>query len=193
MRFLVQKKEEITSLDDSWQWIVGDLMLEGERIFGDQIMQSIEQKDKYLLNLKYVSKAINPSIRRKPWEVPYSTHYAVAPLAPERQEYFLTLAHKGGLSRRDLQRAIKEELQSPVKAPQPSSGAPETEVGLFLPLSLYERLGNVVNWYNQEKNLDLSMAEWLDHLIARLEKAQDTGGNTIRVDTIVRKGAKSDG
>ncbi len=91
-------------------WILGDLLNEAERRFGEDYAQLAEATGydvSTLYNAKYVASRIDFSRRRE--ELPFSHHQAVAHLEPAEQDRWLVQAEDEEWTRAELRHRVDEE------------------------------------------------------------------------------------
>lgn len=92
------------------QWWVADLVMYGEKKFGERMAQGVEAMGydpKTLSNVAWVSERIEPSRRRK--ECSFGHHQAVAALDDKKtQDLWLAKAIAMGWTRAELRAALKE-------------------------------------------------------------------------------------
>lgn len=90
------------------QWAMGDWLAYGERNYGEEIAQALDDDDydyKTLTNWKYVAGKVDTSRRRE--SVSFSKHAEVAPLDPEDQDRVLEKAEKENLTVRQVRDEVK--------------------------------------------------------------------------------------
>jgi len=111
-------------------FLIGDALVEGQKLFGDDVFQladamnlTNDQKAQYMR----VSECV-PEARRYDLSVlSWSHHRAVAPLDANDQKRWLAKAHKEGMSKTDLERAIRAEL-GPATVGRGATAEPEQQV-----------------------------------------------------------------
>lgn len=100
-------------------WWMVDLLLYGERHFGEKFAQGSELlrlSPKTRANLMWVGEHFPPERRRAAVSIEH--HAAVAALEPAEQEAWLARAEQEGWTRRQLRKALKG-VQEPDDAPEP--------------------------------------------------------------------------
>jgi len=93
----------------SHQWWIGDWWCDGSHSYGERKAKAkastaLGREYGTLANYGYVARAFETSRRRE--NVPWSHHYEVAPLSPEKQEHWLDIAERENLSLPKLQDKI---------------------------------------------------------------------------------------
>lgn len=94
----------------SLPWYVGDWMIHGEDVVGEEASQEFDPErwdEKTLLNCRWVASRIDPP-RRRP-ELSFSHHAEVAKLLPSIQDRLLSRAVDEGLSRDAFREAVRAE------------------------------------------------------------------------------------
>lgn len=89
-------------------WAIADLYNYGERQWGETYAQAMDETGLsygYIANICSVASKID--LDRRNENLSFSHHAAVAPLPPERQDYWLATADGKCLSRNDLRDAVK--------------------------------------------------------------------------------------
>lgn len=110
------------------QWIIGDLLLIGERRYGETYAQVVDvtgYSPQTLANICSVNSRIPPERRRE--TLSWAHHAAVAYLEADEQEALLDQAEKHGLSSKDLQEAVgtfKKALKNGGALPLPPAPNP---------------------------------------------------------------------
>lgn len=110
-------------LGDSTNWWLGDLLIYGERIFGEEAAQAVEASGRSPQTLQQacrVAMRISPGRRRR--ELSWSHHRTVAPLEPEEQDAWLERAVDQRWTRRELEAQLKPEPVLPEHATCPTCG-----------------------------------------------------------------------
>lgn len=101
-------------------WWVGDLINQGEALWGEKYAQAVDLtglSPDTLQNYSYVSRKIPFSSRRP--DLSFGHHEAVAKFLPQEQEQWLDRAADEGLSRSQLREAIREDAaEEPRDRPQ---------------------------------------------------------------------------
>jgi hypothetical protein len=120
------------SVKRSTSWYIGDWLIFGEALFGEEHAQGVEStvSERYdiaervtgltretLMNYKSVCQSIAVNRRRE--NLPFSIHIEVAPLTPREQRRWLAHAEKESLTRAELHRAIREAGEAPEPGEQP--------------------------------------------------------------------------
>lgn len=107
--------EYCKNVEKKIQWVIGELLIYGEKKKYrkyDELMTSTNYKYQTLADIKYVTENVKVSLRNE--TLSFTHHREVAPLSPEKQEFFLNKAEKEGLSVMNLRKEIrKEKLQTP--------------------------------------------------------------------------------
>lgn len=96
-------------------WLIGDLILYGDAVYGEKYTQAIELTGlapSTLANYASVCKHIPPS-RRRPG-VSFSLHYEVAYLEPQDQERWLDMAVEGEWTKERLRQEIRGSKSDPL-------------------------------------------------------------------------------
>lgn len=96
------------TLGQAYCWWVGDLLIAGEEIFGEEFAQieaSLPHSEHTLKNYRWIAKAIPPSRRRA--NLGFGVHEAVAALPPEDRERWLDLAERNAWKRQDMRNALR--------------------------------------------------------------------------------------
>lgn len=115
------------SLDKRSRWYIGDWLILGEELFGEEAAQAIEdtQKTRYdeaervtgldhgtMMNVRSICKNVARDTRRK--ELGFWIHAEVAPLDAAEQSVWLERAIEHGWTRRELRDAITLAKNPPV-------------------------------------------------------------------------------
>jgi hypothetical protein len=98
-------------LHDASKFWLGDWLLVGEHLFGEEAAQAAaatRRSEKTLLRWAWVCRRVAPSRRRE--SLSFTHHTLVAPLEPAEQSEWLERAEAGGWSSRDLQAALRDRL-----------------------------------------------------------------------------------
>jgi len=93
----------------SCPWWIGDLLNIGEHTYGETYSQALTATgfdEGYLRNLKYVSSRVELSLRSD--NLTFSHHTLVAPLQPDEQRQWLTLAANNKWTVAQLREAMHE-------------------------------------------------------------------------------------
>ena len=96
--------------DSSLRWWLGDWLNYGERGYGEEYTQAVDQFDYMrgsLHNMAWVCRVIEPSRRRE--GVSFAHHQEVAGLAPDEQDRLLAEAEKQGWNRETIRLAVRQE------------------------------------------------------------------------------------
>lgn len=96
-------------LSNTLQWAAGDLIVYGERVYGERCYQALEflgYDERTLTNLARVASAFLPS-RRRALPLTFSHHAEVATLHPEEQDQWLDKAQAQQWTRAELRKALK--------------------------------------------------------------------------------------
>lgn len=109
------------TLGQAYCWWVGDLLLYGEDLFGEeyaQIEASLPHSLHTLENYRSVAKRIPPNRRRT--GLSFGCHETVAYLEPQDRERWLDKAEEQGWKREGLREAIRDakELPTAEKGPE---------------------------------------------------------------------------
>lgn len=98
------------------QWQIGDMLNEGETLFGDECYQVIDPDEESKLEQstgetyrQYQQVAERIKVGRRRPKLFFGHHHAVAYLPPDEQDYWLARAEDEGLSVQKLRKAIKGE------------------------------------------------------------------------------------
>lgn len=101
-------------LSNALQWAVGDLIVYGERKFGEKVYQALESlgyNERTLGNLARVAEVF-PRARRHTLPVTFAHHAEVAALHPEEQDEWLDKAAKEGWTRAEFRKALRGGKES---------------------------------------------------------------------------------
>lgn len=104
--------EQLTLMEGSVQWWIGDWLNYGEKTFGETYRVAAiatGYDDGYLQNLASVARKVNSSHRCE--ELEWTHHREVAALEPAQQIEMLTKAKNEELSVRDLRDTVKRTYQ----------------------------------------------------------------------------------
>lgn len=109
---------------EGWRWAVGDALIQGHGIFGDEFYQysevlrlSVRQRQQ----LMQVAERIPPGPRRRVPELHWSHHRAVCMLEPKDADKWLQQAIDKGWTKSELEDAVKDRVPtSPPLAFQPT-------------------------------------------------------------------------
>lgn len=109
------------TLGQAYCWWVGDLLLYGEDLFGEeyaQIEASLPHSLHTLENYRSVAKRI-PWNRRRPG-LSFGAHETVAYLEPEKRDEWLDKAEAEGWKREEMRNAVRDakELPTAEKSPE---------------------------------------------------------------------------
>jgi hypothetical protein len=115
---------------DSTCWLIGDLINQGEKVFGHTYAQASEATGLHpqtLMNYASVCSHIPRSRRRPPSVLKFGVHAEVAYLPPKEQEHWLTEAERNGWGRSRLREALQpvREMKGTAKTISTSTEAPE--------------------------------------------------------------------
>jgi hypothetical protein len=100
--------DQLRVIEGAVQFWIGDWLNYGESAYGEKYAQAIDPAQaKTWANYAYVSKSIQPSLRRE--AVSYSKHAMLASLSPSDQEKFLNECEANGYTAKELRSAIKGE------------------------------------------------------------------------------------
>lgn len=105
----------------SLPWYVGDWMIHGEDVIGEEAAQEFDAErwdEKTLMNCRWVASRIEPARRRS--ELSFSHHAEVAKLKPDIQDRLLARAVDEELSRD----AFREEVRAERKVERPETELP---------------------------------------------------------------------
>ena len=98
----------IRRVGEAVQWIIGDWLNYGERKYGEEYSQVLDERGhESLAQCKWVASAVDPSTRVL--GLSWSHHREVAKLEPEEQEHWLSEAERQGYSVRGLREAMQDE------------------------------------------------------------------------------------
>ena len=98
----------ILSMEGAIQWLIGDYLLQSERIYNKTYKDVAAEWNRSvgtLYNYYYVVASVDFSLRNE--KLTFNHHYAVAKLVPEMQAYWLGRAEQEGWSVAQLMSAIK--------------------------------------------------------------------------------------
>jgi len=98
----------ILSMEGAIQWLIGDYLLQSERIYNKTYKDVAAEWNRSvgtLYNYYYVVASVDFSLRNE--KLTFNHHYAVAKLVPEQQSYWLGRAEQEGWSVAQLMSAIK--------------------------------------------------------------------------------------
>lgn len=98
----------IMSMEGAIQWLIGDYLLQSERIYNKTYKEVAEEWGRTvgtIYNYYYVVASVDFSLRNE--KLTFNHHYAVAKLVPELQAYWLGRAEQEGWSVAQLMSAIK--------------------------------------------------------------------------------------
>lgn len=96
-------------LSNTLQWAAGDLIVYGERLYGEKCYQALEFlgfDERTLSNYARVASAFPPA-RRRALPLTFSHHAEVAKLHPEEQDEWLDKTQKKGWPRAELRKALR--------------------------------------------------------------------------------------
>lgn len=105
--------DTLSAMSKSLLWWIGDWVIYGEAIFGEQSWQSITPEqfpDSTVRGAVWLARIFPPPART--WQLPVSTYQTAARFAPEIRRAILNRAEKEHLSRdqvRDLARIVRHE------------------------------------------------------------------------------------
>lgn len=148
-------------LHRSTSWAIGDLLLHGEKIYGEtytQVAALTGLNETTLMNYVSVCKHI-PRARRHA-SLPFSVHAEVAYKEPAEQQEWLQKAAEHGWTRAELRLAMRGEnaLQAPGEAPEVEVLPPM--VGSLVSMTTARLLQGLRTIYDQE-----GVTLWLAHAI----------------------------
>lgn len=98
----------IMSMEGAIQWLIGDYLLQSERVYNKTYKEVAEEWGRAvgtIYNYYYVVASVDFSLRNE--KLTFNHHYAVAKLVPELQAYWLGRAEQEGWSVAQLMSAIK--------------------------------------------------------------------------------------
>jgi len=103
--------DQIQNLVYAWQWFLGDWMLYGEKRFGEDAYQAVNERlgihPETRKRVTWVCSRVAPERRRS--GLRFSIHERVAALEPGEQNYYLDLAEEQSLSVSELTKVIKRD------------------------------------------------------------------------------------
>ena len=109
---------DLTRVQGSIQWWLGDMLQIGEARYGEkyaQVAEATGHSAQTLMNYVWVASSVAPE-RRRP-ALSFSAHKEVAALEPEEQEAVLSQAEKSGLTSSkqigEIVRTYRRELKAP--------------------------------------------------------------------------------
>ena len=95
---------------ESMRWAIGDLIRQGEMIFGDDAFQAFERMGiSEAMRNQYVRVAERIPMERRHMGLSWSHHRAVSSLEPEEQDTWLRRAEESGWSKYDLEEHLREQ------------------------------------------------------------------------------------
>ncbi len=97
------------TLGQAYCWWVGDLLIYGEEIFGEEFAQieaSLPHSEHTLKNYRWIAKAIPPSRRRA--NLGFGVHEAVASLPPKDRDHWLDIAEQNRWKREEMRNALRD-------------------------------------------------------------------------------------
>jgi len=97
---LVNVGQQLDAIQDQWRWAAGDMLLYGERRFGEEYAQATGYKPQTVSNIMTVCRQIAPHCRRA--DVPFWTHYECIGLSPEAQQALLARAANEQLTKLEV-------------------------------------------------------------------------------------------
>lgn len=101
---------------EGWKWAVGDWLIQGHAIFGDEFYQYSEVLDIGVRARQYymqVSERIPPGPRRRVPELRWSHHRAVAMLPPAEADTWLQRAIDNKWTKSELEEQVKGVIPTP--------------------------------------------------------------------------------
>jgi hypothetical protein len=97
----------IGMIRDTSNWWLGEWLIQGERLYGDEMYQAVTatgRAPQTLINIASVCRRVPKSVRRE--RVSFSVHAEVAALTPQEQKHWLDEAEKRSLSKAELRSEI---------------------------------------------------------------------------------------
>jgi hypothetical protein len=108
---------------EGWRWAVGDWLIQGHAIFGDEFYQYAEVLnlgERTRQQLMRVSERIPPGPRRRVPELKWSHHRAVASLEPEEADKWLQEA----IDKKWTKSVLEENVKGVIPTPPPLAFQP---------------------------------------------------------------------
>jgi hypothetical protein len=109
------------TLGQAYCWWVGDLLVYGEEIFGEEFAQieaTLPHSEHTLQNYRWVASRI-PRTRRRT-SLGFGVHEAVAALEPKERDHWLDLAEQHGWKRQDMRNARRAAKALPADTTLPA-------------------------------------------------------------------------
>lgn len=123
-----QLGKTLRRLDGAIQWLLGDWLNYGERVWGKTYEQVAEETGYAIQTLRdFASVAANVDLSLRDYRLTFNHHRVIVPLEPERQAHYLQLAASEGWSVRRL----RDEIDPPTRL--------KTSAARFLRVSLEAR------------------------------------------------------
>lgn len=99
----------VREMKESINFVVGDLIIEGEKMFGDEVYQALEELDISVGTKQQCIRVAEriPQARRR-GELKWSHHRAVAAFEPEEQDRWLQEAIDRAWTKGELEQAIRD-------------------------------------------------------------------------------------
>jgi hypothetical protein len=160
---------------EGWRWAVGDWLIQGHGLFGDEFYQASE-----VLNLSVrqrqqmmrVSERIPPGPRRRVPELRWSHHRAVASLEPEEADGWLKQAIEKKWTKAELEDNVKDRVpEPPPVAFQPTGYVVERVLSAAERVYAAAVVSDDPEWYRVEARLIEDLASALG-----VERDEEAGG-----------------
>lgn len=157
---------------EGWRWAVGDWLIQGHGIFGDEFYQysevlrlSVRQRQQ----LMQVAERIPPGPRRRVPELHWSHHRAVCMLEPPEADKWLQEAIDKDMTKQELEDAVKGRVpEAPPLAFQPTGYVVERVLSAAEQLYASAKVSDDPNYYLVETRTIHNLADALG--VAREEE-----------------------
>ena len=147
-------------LDVALQWLIGDWMVYGERVWGytyEQVALSFGYEVSTLYNYTSVARKVSFSRRRE--NLSFGHHQAVASRTPDEQAHWLALAEEEGWSVARLRASLKDS---------PSSSGHQNPLANQKNRQIFNRVWRSLNRGQAIKPEDIDhLRRWLDAIESR--------------------------
>lgn len=111
------------SMRESLHWAIGDLIVTGEKLFGEESYQLFESLNiSEVSRQQYIRVGLRIALERRRVELSWSHHRAVTPLEVEDQDRFLESAVANNWTKSELEDAIKKEFKGQLPPPPGKMG-----------------------------------------------------------------------
>lgn len=120
------------TLGQAYCWWVGDLLVYGEEVFGEeyaQIEAKLPHSEHTLQNYRWVASRI-PRTRRRA-SLGFGVHEAVASLEPKERDHWLDVAEQNGWKRQDMRdaRRVAKAIAAPAEGVTQPRSIPQDGAG----------------------------------------------------------------